>query len=275
MKPIIAADLGNTRAKFGFFEPVDVAFPESNSVLVDIPGDFTGMTDWLESVCDGNQPVDWWIARTGGGPWNEFQRKLEAFRPGDRFKELSWQDVPIGLSVDFPEKVGIDRLLAACAVRYWMEHSKKFSSQFRALVVDAGSAVTIDLISGEARFAGGAIFPGFNAVAKSLSAISPKLPWIPTDNISFAVYPGKNTEEALAAGIYWGAIGAIRQMHQIVCDSLIDTGLPAQVPIFLTGGDAKHLNTGLSMFVDSDLLYILPDLVLCGIALAAAHSGDF
>ncbi|MDR0609736.1 MAG: hypothetical protein LBG58_06470, partial [Planctomycetaceae bacterium] len=89
--------------------------------------------------------------------------------------------------------------------------------------------------------------------------------------ISFAVYPGKNTEEALAAGIYWGAIGAIRQFHQLVQTTLRETGLPSRVPIFLVGGDAEHLQIGLSLFIESENLFLFPDLVLCGIALTVQN----
>lgn len=268
--PIIAVDLGNTRAKFGYFPDSDIPFPEPASTFVDLPGDLAGLIDWLESVSGDNKPIEWHIARTGSFLWDRIQRKLEVFRPDDVFKELSWRDVPIEPSVDFPEKVGIDRLLAAAAAKHWMSRPEsRFHDQHRALVVDAGSAVTVDLISGEGKFSGGAILPGLNAVAESLAAISSKLPKISTDAISFAVYPGKNTEEALAAGIYWGAVGAVRQIYDIVRQSLDDTGLPSQIPIFLAGGDAKHLHNGLSLFVDPDILVILSDLVLSGIALTA------
>ncbi len=91
----------------------------------------------------------------------------------------------------------------------------------------------------------------------------------------FAVYPGKSTEEAIAAGIYWGAIGAIRQFYNIVRFSCFTADSPCHIPIFLTGGDAKALKIGLSLFMEPEILLLVPDLVLSGIALTAQDSRDF
>lgn len=279
---IIAVDLGNTRAKFGYFPSLatSATYPEPKSTFTDKPRDFSALADWLSGLdVVPNEPIFWRIARTGTFPWEEFQKKLAGLRPSDCFSKLSYLDIPLTLDVEFPEKVGIDRILAAYAARCWREQSdnaKLFVNSSRFLVVDAGSAITVDLVGGEGQFAGGAIFPGLGALAESLARISSNLPKVPTQEISFAVYPGKNTEEALSAGIYWGAVGAIRQFRQIVHFSLVDADLPSRVPIFLTGGDAESLSSGVSLFQkdlhdDGDELIILPDLVLSGIALAARN----
>ncbi|MDR0706145.1 MAG: type III pantothenate kinase [Planctomycetaceae bacterium] len=286
---MIVVDLGNTRAKFGFFQNGyrSNAVPEPDSVLavnssglVDSSGfadscsfvnssssGFDTVIDWLNNL---DKPETWFIAQTGNFSWNELQTKLIQLRPCDQFKEISYKDIPIPIDVEFPEKVGLDRLLSVYAASCWRTFNALhlgFEKETRILVVDAGSAVTVDLLAGEGYFAGGAILPGLNAMAESLAKISPQLPRIPTDDISFAVYPGKNTEEALAAGIYWGAVGAIRQFHQLVQTTLQDAGLPSRVPIFLVGGDAKHLQIGLSLFMESENLFLFPNFVLSGIAL--------
>lgn len=270
---LIAVDLGNTRAKFGYFASTDDSFPVPDSTFVDIPEDFEFLRRRLDAiVAKTESPIYWRIARTGTFPWEKFQERLVLLRPDDRFVELSWTDIPMKLDVEFPEKVGIDRILAAYAVLFWRkqpENKLRYGDNLRSLVVDAGTATTVDLINPEGAFAGGAIFPGLNSTSKTLSAISPRLPRIATDELPFAVYPGKNTEEALAAGIYWGAVGAIRQFYQIVQTTLQDSRLPSRVPVFLAGGDAKHLHAGLSLFMEPELLISMPDLILSGIALLA------
>lgn len=278
---IIAVDLGNTRAKFGYFPSLVSAatYPEPTRTFTDNLGDFSALADWLNGIdVVPNESISWQIARTGSFPWEEFQKKLVDLRPSDSFFQLSFQDIPLPLDVEFPEKVGIDRLLAAYAARCWREMPENaacFVNCSRFLVIDAGSAITIDLVGGDGQFAGGAIFPGLGALAESFFRISPRLPKISAQNISFAVYPGKNTEEALSAGIYWGVVGAIRQFHQIVYSSLTDANLPSRIPIFLAGGDAEALSAGLSLFQDNDDgLIILPDLVLSGIALVAHDITD-
>jgi type III pantothenate kinase len=276
---MIVVDLGNTRAKFGFFQNgyCNQAVPQPDSVLAVDSSDFgdsssiDAVIDWLNNP---DKPETWSIARTGTFPWNELQTKLSQFRPHDRFKEISHENIPIPIDVEFPEKVGLDRLLGVYAASCWRTFNAVrlgFEKETRILVVDAGSAITVDLLAGEGYFAGGAIVPGLNAMAESLTKISPRLPYIPTDNISFAVYPGKNTEEALTSGIYWGAIGAIRQFHQLVQTTLHDSGLPSRVPIFLAGGDAEHLQIGLSLFIESENLFLFPNLVLSGLALAVQN----
>ncbi|MDR1140161.1 MAG: type III pantothenate kinase [Planctomycetaceae bacterium] len=277
---MIAVDLGNTRIKFGFFQNGNnketVPKPDSvlavDSLLAVESSGFEAVADWLDGLEE--KPATWYIAPTSDFPWNELQTKLTGFRPHDRFEKISYKNIPISVDVEFPEKLGLDRLLSVYAASCWRTFNADAASlekETRILVVDAGSAITVDLLAGEGYFAGGAILPGLNAMAESLTKISSQLPRVTTADISFAVYPGKNTEEALASGIYWGAVGAIRQFHQLVQTTLCDAGLPNRVPIFLIGGDAEHLQIGLSLFMESENLFLFPDLVLCGIALAVQN----
>lgn len=240
--------------------------------MVDTPGDVKALRRWLDELPGGAEPICWNVARTGSFPWNDFQEEMARCRPQDRFSEISWENVPISCDVDFPEKVGIDRILAAYAVRRRLSDQARFEGNFRSLIVDVGSAITVDLLNSEGIFAGGAILPGLNAVSESLAGISARLPRLATEDITFAVYPGKNTEEALAAGIYWGAVGAICQFYRIVQTTLLDAELPSRIPIFLTGGDAERLQAGLALFVEPEQLMSIPDLVLSGIALAVRES---
>ncbi|MDR2754697.1 MAG: type III pantothenate kinase [Planctomycetaceae bacterium] len=280
---MIAVDFGNTRVKFGFFrngnnnntilKPDSVLAVDSLFAVESVSG-FEAIVHWLGGV---EEPSTWYIAQTGNFlRWNKLQVKLAEFRPRDRFEHISYKNIPIPVDVEFPEKLGLDRLLSVYGAFCWRTfNSACFEKEMRILVVDAGSAITVDLLAGEGYFAGGAILPGLNAMADSLSKISSRLPRIKTEDILFAVYPGKNTEEALAAGIYWGAIGAIRQFHQLVQTTLRNAGLPSRVPIFLVGGDAEHLQIGLSLFMESENLFLFPDLVLCGIALAVQNQPYF
>lgn len=277
--PVIAVDLGNTRAKFGFFPSVDDPFPMPVATLTDRPGDFEALRRWLDGLPGIEAPIAWQIARTGSFPWREFRETLSAARPDDRFRDLAHDDVPCVVNVASPEKVGIDRILAALgAVSYWKSRPENGGRDTRLLVVDAGSATTIDLVTTRApeprhgTFLGGAIVPGLEATADALARISPRLPRIPIGEPGWARYPGGDTEAALAAGMDASAIGAIRHIHEIVRSVRPEPGLSAALPIVLAGGDAKHLHAGLSQFVDADLLILIPDLVLGGIALAFRES---
>src|SRR5205823_978167 len=120
---------------------------------------------------------------------------------GDRVRVLSDnREVPIRAAVDAPEKVGIDRLLTAAAVVPHIPSGK------RAVVIDAGSAVTVDLVEREGVFRGGAIFPGLRLMARALRDHTAQLPLVERFQDGQPVLPGRNTVAAITAGVYF-AVG--------------------------------------------------------------------
>jgi len=111
--------------------------------------------------------------------------------------------VPIGLDVEEPGRVGTDRLLSALgALRL---HGAP------CVVVSAGTAVTVDLVDAEGRFAGGAIAPGFGLAARALHEGAAMLPLVAVEDAPpDAPCPGRDTTEALQRGIYWFCAGGVR-----------------------------------------------------------------
>ncbi len=100
------------------------------------------------------------------------------------------------LDVREPMKVGIDRLLAAWGA--WMEIERASA----VIVVQAGTAVTIDLVDASGCFQGGAIMAGVPLALRLLSEGTSKLPLLQAPHDFHAVaIPGKNTEEAMLAGV--------------------------------------------------------------------------
>src|SRR5205085_11851847 len=82
----------------------------------------------------------------------------------------SWRQLPLEVKVEQPERVGIDRLLNFVALR---------SRTVRAVsmvVIDAGSAVTVDWVDEQGTFRGGAIFPGLRLMAMALHRYTAALP---------------------------------------------------------------------------------------------------
>ena len=240
----IAVDFGNTLTKFGLFAETDEPFPLPISVC----NDFALLESWVPE-----EPLDWLLAHTGGTQYETLRDWIRKHRFGEYAVDLTFKQIPMPLDVDSPEQVGIDRLLAAFAAR-------AYAPDTPLLVVDAGSAITVDVVSADGVFRGGAILPGFAASAIALARISPKLTGINVAEIASAVYPGRNTETALAAGVYWGAVGAVRQCYEMVGASRI----------VLTGGNGNALKRGLSEFVPENSLVEMPELVLTGAALVRA-----
>ena len=76
-------------------------------------------------------------------------------------RQLTYRDVPLTIRVDEPARVGIDRLLAALAADRLRQRDRA------AIVVDLGTAITVDLVDADGAFAGGAILPGIATSARA------------------------------------------------------------------------------------------------------------
>ena len=117
--------------------------------------------------------------------------------------------------------LGVDRWLTAIGA--WKKHQKPL------LVINAGTAITIDLIDLDSQekphFKGGMILPG---VAISLAILNDSTSLIDV-KIGATKYPSVNTTDAVRTGIFTSIQGAV---------NLVCTKLPATLPILLTGGDA-------------------------------------
>ncbi len=169
---------------------------------------------------------------------------------------LKTSELPIQLAVNEPEKLGIDRALAAVAV------NRLRSANTPAIVISLGTACTVNLISAEGVFEGGAILPGLTMAASALHTGTASLPLISPESWQLPQHAiGKNTNEAMSTGIYWGLIGALEKLIREQSQSV-----GSQPQLFLTGGDAPHVVDALK--TSGLTVRLIPHLVLAGIAVA-------
>jgi type III pantothenate kinase len=175
-------------------------------------------------------------------------------------------DLPLEVQVDEPLRVGIDRLAGAAAAA-----SLKTAGR-GAIVVDCGTAMTVDLVSPAGAFLGGAILAGPGLLAKALAEGTSRLPEVAAlETGSPPPMPGRSTQAAIAAGIGWGLRGAVARLvaegrHAIGGTPDGSAGVEAEPEVFLTGGSAGIVRDALPGAID------VPDLVLTGIALAAERA---
>jgi type III pantothenate kinase len=175
-------------------------------------------------------------------------------------------DLPLEVQVDEPLRVGIDRLAGAAAAA-----SLKTAGR-GAIVVDCGTATTVDLVSPAGAFLGGAILAGPGLLAKALAEGTSRLPEVAAlETGSPPPMPGRSTQAAIAAGIGWGLRGAVARLVAEGRQALGGTpdgsaGGEAEPEVFLTGGSAGIVRDALPGAID------VPDLVLTGIALAAERA---
>jgi type III pantothenate kinase len=247
MKPALVVDVGNSRIKWGLCRDSgpSVSLPPDDPIAWQQQIDAWKLTGRLDWAVSGVHP-------------HRRDRLMEWIKErGDAVVLVDdWRSLPLPVRLDHPEKVGIDRLLNAVAVKERLRGSS--SEGIPAVIVDAGSAVTVDWLDDSGAFSGGAIFPGVRLMAHALHDYTALLPLI---EIAGPVppLPGLSTPAAMQAGIFWAVAGGIRSVIKQLA-----ARAPMFPALFLTGGDAALLQTAL----DPGFL-LWPGMTLEGIRIAA------
>lgn len=156
--------------------------------------------------------------------------------------------LPLTLDIENPREVGVDRVCAAAAAYERI--------QGPCAVASFGTAITVDYVSSEGHFLGGAILPGLRTSCDALHDRTAKLPRV-SPALPGSVF-AKNTHDAIVNGVAYGAVGALREIVERFA-----TELHQWPEVIITGGDAP-LVAEIADFVDA----YVPDLCLMGVALA-------
>jgi type III pantothenate kinase len=167
--------------------------------------------------------------------------------------------VPIAIRVDRPAEVGADRLVNALAAH------RLYGAP--AVVVDFGTATTVDAIAADGAYVGGAIAPGLELGLEALAARTAKLPRIELRTPERAI--GRDTVSAMQAGTVFGyqalAAGLLARVRLELADA---SGVsPADVRAILTGGLSAAPWARALEGVDA----IDPELTLKGLAILHAE----
>jgi type III pantothenate kinase len=289
--PLIAVDIGNARIKLGLFQSTSgTALPEPKATLQLTGGapEFERLDLWLRDVGLGSsitavgpevsdrppsepspsEPhaevqvlvasfvphtrLAWHIASVNRPATTRLIDWLRANRPDDEVRLLAASDLPLTVELKRPDMVGVDRLLDAVAANCLRTPGRP------AVVVDVGTAITVDLLSAKGAFRGGAILPGIAMSARALHEFTDLLPLI--DMVELAAPPppvGTATHTAMRSGLYWGTVGAIRQLVEQMTGSV-------ECEVFLTGGAGPAVAALLGPNG-----HHVPHLTLAGIAVAA------
>jgi type III pantothenate kinase len=262
----LVIDVGNTRAKLGVFEIGAATAPQPRTVtaieLAEVPDLAEAIFDWTSGlgvgtpqrvVLAGSNPPD--LDRLVADPsWGNIVPTV--------IRKAS--QIPITADVDEPAKVGVDRLLTAFAA------VNLFAPDRAAIIVDSGTATTIDLVTSDGVFRGGSILPGLRLSAYALHDYTARLPMIDTDRSGPLTsenlpLPGRNTQAAINAGLFWGQLGAIREITGRLQAAARSQFGCRETPVqIITGGGGRKIATHLKecVFVDS--------LALHGLAVLAA-----
>jgi type III pantothenate kinase len=160
----------------------------------------------------------------------------------------------LSIAIDHPHEIGADLIANAVAVmnRY---HEN-------CVIVDFGTALTFTTVSKNREILGVAILPGLVTAVKALFANTAQLPEVPLELPTSAI--GKNTTEAIQAGILLGYEGLVKSLlHRI------RTELGGECIAVATGGLSSIIETLKDEFVEIDRKLTLDGLRVIGESIRA------
>lgn len=179
--------------------------------------------------------------------------RIKTAAPQDEYKVVTRENIDLQLDVLQPERVGVDRLLAASAA------ARLFPGR-PLIVMQVGSAMTVDLVREPNVFSGGAILPGVPMMLRLLGQAADMLPTIDADELTdLPPLPGRNTEQAMRCGTASALVGGAQHL----VSRYRQTHGPETL-IVLSGGDGTRLAQHLSEPIE-----VVPHLVLHGLVLIA------
>jgi type III pantothenate kinase len=222
MTPRLVADVGNTRIKWG------VCAPDGLADAAALPPDEPAAWEAQLGRWGLAGPSSWAVA----GVHPARRERLAAWLRGRGAAVrviADYRELPVRVDVGAPERVGIDRLFNAVAVR------PRVPPGHSAIIIDAGSAVTVDLVDEGGAFRGGAIFPGLRLMAQALRDHTALLPLVESVDDPDPALPGRDTAAAITAGIIHAVAGGIDRL----VERLTERHVPARA--FFTGGSTVLL----------------------------------
>jgi type III pantothenate kinase len=252
------ADLGNSRLKWA---RVDENGHLAERLAIPLEADAWAAA-WSQSRVLGNGPSLWTVSSVNP----PVAAKLAEFLRSKQVARVTWfvaaSEIPVPFDVEGAETGGADRALGVFAAIRLMPAGQP------GLVVSCGTAITVERVTSLGVWQGGVIAPGLGPVAAALHLRTAQLPLI--DVLQFhteqlAPRWGRGTVASLQAGIFWGTVGAVRELLARQGEDL--SGDPW---VLWTGGDAAIL----APHVSGDKARIEPDLVLVGLSQMAVARND-
>ncbi|BBJ00292.1 type III pantothenate kinase [Ferrigenium kumadai] len=203
-----------------------------------------------QQLADVGEVRQIWVSNVAGETVARHIRELRVGQHGEpHFIVARTMQCGVRNGYDDPAQLGSDRWAALIAAWHLAGRG--------CLVVNSGTATTVDALSATGEFLGGLILPGMVLMQRSLSASTAR---IRLAQGSYAAFP-KNTADALFSGAIQASCGAIGRQHALLDD--------AGAPVVLGGGAAEILREHLNL-----PLLVVDNLVLQGILLIAQEASE-
>ena len=254
--PTLCLDLGNSSLKAALIAP-DGAVAHPLRLPHDAPDAPERLTSWLRSLPAVEHAA---IASVVPARTDAVAEAVRAQTGADVLRVHAGRRWPFTIGYATPETVGVDRLAAVCG-------AIDDGDDAPLVVVDAGTATTVEAVTSQRTYLGGAIAPGPELLAAALSRGTAQLPRADLGGpMPSAV--GRSTGDALRAGTLGMFVHGVRGLVEATCAELCPSD-PSCVRVVTTGGWAPLLAS-----VHPRLADVRPHLVLVGLARVAALERD-
>ena len=225
---LFVLDVGNTHSKYGLCEDGKIKYSKECDTV---------------SLGDLELPDDMPIAAATVVP------KVKEYL---KCKDIFWVEHNILNGIDLSlvnaAQLGTDRIANLAALACY--------AKLPAIIIDCGTAVTVEVLDENKVFRGGHIAPGRFLQRKALADYTAQLPFLPV-NQTYAKTFGLNTEDAIRLGTDRGLIGAVREF---IADTKKELGI-RNCQVYVTGGDSNILMKNID-----GLIPVSTDFTLLGIA---------
>lgn len=233
----VVIDVGNTRMKFAIFENGEIMYRGSG---------YSELIKWLSMNEDSLKESNLLVSGSGNIYSKGLNQVREKFARTVDYTRANKLKIPLCMEYETPSTLGVDRVADAVAA------VKLFPGR-NILIIDAGTAITIDYVSADGCFLGGNISPGVEMRYKALHDYTARLPLISGSEMPDIPY-GKNTHDAIHSGV---VLGVIHEVQGYIDDFL--EKWPHGV-VILTGGDEELLNS-----CKSHRIVLIPTLQIIGL----------
>jgi len=227
----LVIDIGNTRTKFSVFN--------RGEMIISVPVE-EFLPDHVDVLKNEHPSLNRVILSSVKKYSAALKSKLKS--EFEQFIELDYNTpLPIENCYQSKETLGKDRIAAAVGAEYLYPNST-------VLVIDAGTAITYDLVNDKKQYLGGNISPGIQMRFKALHQFTDELPLF--EQQDFGRIYGTTTKEAILAGVQHGVVFEV--------DKAIETfkEFYKNLEVIITGGDANFFDKKLksSFFVHFNLI---------------------
>lgn len=247
---VLTLDVGNSQITGGLFEDEKLVLQFRRTTTLGTSSDEIGI--FLRSVI-----------RENGFDWQKIQKiGVCSVVPSINYsvgsactKYFSCKAVFIqagiktGLKLKYsnPKEIGADRIAVAVG-------AMGLKSETNLIVIDMGTATSVDVITKDKEYLGGSILPGLRMSVDALASGTAKLPVVEISRPERCC--GSSTVEAIQSGLYWGNLGALREIILQIEKNVFK----GEKPFIIGTGGFSRIYEDCGLF---DL--VCPELVLLGI----------